>query len=66
LLNFNVTMDNFVTSLSMANKLLAKKTSLARPHEQIQELPPSAPNKAPAQPWYSTTVLKNDKMTGTR
>ena len=61
----NVTKDNFFTSLSLANKLLTKKTSLASTMNKIRwELPPSAQNKAPAQPLYSTTVLKNDKTMG--
>lgn len=42
------TMDNVFTSLSLANKLLAKKTSLAGTMKIM----------------YFTTVLKNDKTTG--
>ena len=61
----NVTMDNFLTSLSLANNFLAKKTSLVGTLNKVRtELSQSAQNKAPAQPLYSSTVLKNDKTTG--
>jgi hypothetical protein len=47
------------------NRLLAKKTSLAGSMNKMRlELPPPSQNKAPAQPLYSTAVLKNDKTTG--
>jgi hypothetical protein len=61
----NVTMDNFFTSLSLVNKLLAKKTSLAGIMNKVRrEFSPSAQSKAAAQLLYSTMVLKNDKTTG--
>lgn len=50
----NVSMDNFFSSRSLANMLLAKKTTLAGTMNKVrQEFPPS-------------TVLKNDKMMGTQ
>ena len=46
---------------SLANKLLAKKTSLVGTINKARmELPPSVQNKAPAHQQYSTTVLKNE------
>jgi hypothetical protein len=47
----NVSMDYFFTPLSLVNKLFTKKTSLSGTMNKVRrELPPSAQNKAPAQP----------------
>ena len=57
-------MDNFFTSLALPNKLLAIKPSQVGTMNKVRwELPPSVQNKAPAQPLYSTMVLKNVKTT---
>ena len=56
-------MDNFFSSLSLENKLIRNKSSLAGTMNKARwELTLSAQN-ALAQLFYSTTVVKNDKTT---
>ncbi|KAK0136475.1 PiggyBac transposable element-derived protein 4 [Merluccius polli] len=57
----NVTMDNFFTSLSLADKLIAKNTSILGTMNKIrQELPPSVKVDTPTE-LFSTTVMTSGK-----
>ncbi|KAK7896359.1 hypothetical protein WMY93_021684 [Mugilogobius chulae] len=57
----NVTVDNFFTSLSLANSLLRRNTSLVGTMNAARrELPPSAHQRAEL---FSSRVLKHDRTT---
>lgn len=58
----NVTTDNFFTSVKLAEKLKAKKTSIVGTMNRIRrEIP--AEIKSMKAPLYSSTVFENNKMT---
>ncbi|XP_019905285.3 activating transcription factor 7-interacting protein 1 isoform X1 [Esox lucius] len=58
-----VTTEDFFTSLSLADKLMAKKTSLlGTMNKQRRELPPCVQSGTPSE-LYSTTVMESGKAT---
>ncbi|KAJ8417550.1 hypothetical protein AAFF_G00223930, partial [Aldrovandia affinis] len=59
----NVTTDNFFTSLSLANQLVAKNTSLVGTMNRARwELPPSAKDQGPAE-LYCAKVMRSNRAT---
>ena len=59
---YNVTTDNFFTSVKLAQKLAKKKTSIVGTvNRNRREIPPRI--KSCKEPLYSSTILNSNNMT---